>query len=244
MTRYALENAGSLEAIEILGGNPGPQTPTIVMIHGYGADAHDLAPLSHVFKVPEGTRWLFPQGPLEVPIGPFYSGRAWAPINMEEWQRAMMEGRPRDLSGEKPPELFTSAQKIMEMLKLKNAPIESVIFAGFSQGAMLATHLTLSSKVKPRGLIIFSGSLINGEQWEQWAPQYKGFRYFQSHGLYDDVLSIQGADKLHDLFVKNGLVGDYVKFEGSHEIPPLAVNGAQKYLYDIFPKAEWEKHDH
>ena len=51
-------------------------TKTVIMLHGFGADMNDLAPL-HTYLDPDGHfNWIFPQGILTVPIGPHATGRA------------------------------------------------------------------------------------------------------------------------------------------------------------------------
>ncbi len=234
---YQLKKIAGLEVVEITGHK---NAPTVVLLHGYGADAQDLAPISSVLKMPIGTNWLIPNGPLEIPTGGYGSGHAWAPINLEEIQKAMMQGRPRDLSSEKPAELFTSQKMLNEMLIELGVNVEKTIFAGFSQGAMLATQMAMTSAVQPLGLVVLSGSLINGDAWDQAMENRRGFRYFQSHGKQDSVLSIEGALKLNAMFKKHGLDGELQAFDGGHEIPPEVLFGVQKYLLKLFPEADWK----
>ena len=74
-----MRRLGPLEAVEAV---QNPDAPWVVMFHGYGADAFDLASLADVIPAKKPLNYLFPQGPLEVPIGPGWTGRAWWPINM------------------------------------------------------------------------------------------------------------------------------------------------------------------
>ena len=226
--------------IEIPGHKSGP---TFLVLHGYGADAQDLAPLSHAFTVPVGTHWLIPNGPLEIPLGPHYSGRAWAPINMAEWQMAIMQGRPRDLANEKPPEMVTSQKAVVDMLKSVGKSLEETVLVGFSQGAMLATQLAFTSPVKPKDLIILSGTLINQQEWLNQSQTMAGFKYFQCHGKFDEVLPLNGAQKLNDLLKQSGAEGEFFVFEGGHEIPPTAIQKAQEYILNLFPEEAFHE-DH
>ena len=59
---------------------PGPH-PTVVALHGWGANALDLLGLAPHLG---GGRFLVlcPQGPLAVPIGPGMNGYGWFPISM------------------------------------------------------------------------------------------------------------------------------------------------------------------
>ncbi len=245
MTKYLLQKMGPLDVIEVPPVTPvNSHSPTIVLLHGYGADAQDLAPVSHVLKTPSGTRWIIPNGPLPVEMGAYFSGRAWAPINMAEWQRATAAGRPRNLSDDRPPELIASPKLVSEMLDAGKVDPTKIIFAGFSQGAMLATHMMLTSSTTAKGLLILSGALINQTEWREKAKAHGGFKFFQCHGRFDEVLSFQGAESLEKLLIESGLKGKLLGFDGGHEIPPLALQGAQNYIFDLFPKEVWENDDH
>ncbi|MBK9293538.1 MAG: esterase [Oligoflexia bacterium] len=239
---YKFDKIGPLEAIDIPGNNHNGHC--IVMMHGYGADANDLVDLSHVLKPPPGTRWLIPNGPLKIPVSPFFTGRAWAPINLEEWQKAMAEGRPRDLTKDRPKEFFESQNMILQMLEAARVDFEKTIFAGFSQGAMLATQLSIVNNKRPLGLMIFSGTLINDAEWATMAPRLKEFKFFQCHGEQDEVLHISGAKKLEALLKGSGWVGNLKTFSGGHDIPAQALQAAQQYLNNIFPEELWGEDGH
>ena len=64
---------GPLEAIEFPASDG---SPAIVCLHGYGADAADLARLAADTDLPRAARWLFPDAPIAFDLGPFAQGRA------------------------------------------------------------------------------------------------------------------------------------------------------------------------
>lgn len=70
------ETFGSLR-VRITGGadrEGGGDGPAIVLLHGFGAPGHDLVGLWRTLRVPEGTRFVFPEAPLS--LGPAYMGDA------------------------------------------------------------------------------------------------------------------------------------------------------------------------
>lgn len=205
----------------------------IVMFHGFGADASDLAPLAEVVPTPAGTTWLFPNAPIQVPLGPHMVGRAWFPIDMVEMQAAIVAGRHRDLSTQTPPALAQSQQMATQMLIDYNAPLNRVVFAGFSQGAMLATAMTLQAPEQPAGLVILSGTLLDEQNWRRFAPQRRGLRFMQSHGQRDPLLDVVAARKLQQLLLDAGLDGQLHEFRGEHEIPPAVLREMASYLQRI-----------
>lgn len=201
----------------VIPGEPGG--PTVLMCHGYGADAWDLVPLAQMLRAPANATWLFPNAPLEVPLGPHMSGRAWFAIDMAAIEAAIARGQHRDLSKEAPPALHHAREHLMQLLTEAGAVWQRTILAGFSQGAMIATHTALHAHRQPAGLVVLSGTLIDQATLETNLPKHKGLPVFQSHGTRDPLLDVQMARKLHRLLVDGGLPVDYHEFMGGHEIP-------------------------
>ena len=119
---------------------------TVVMFHGYGADAFDLLPLSQELTNGRRVRWLFPQGVLEVPLGFHMMGRAWFPIDIDALNQAMAQGGHRDFARERPPGMNEACMAARAMLDELNIPMGRIVLGGFSQGAMIATELALTGK--------------------------------------------------------------------------------------------------
>ncbi|MEO1335555.1 MAG: hypothetical protein AAFV29_07910, partial [Myxococcota bacterium] len=61
---------GSL-TVRIVGGTDGQgggDGPMVVLMHGFGAPGTDLVGLAQVMKAPTGTRFVFPEAPLRLPM--------------------------------------------------------------------------------------------------------------------------------------------------------------------------------
>jgi phospholipase/carboxylesterase len=228
-----IRRIGSLDVIEIPGQ---PAAPCVVFFHGYGADATDLVPLANVISTPPGTRWLFPNGTLQIPLGPHFYGRAWFPIDIEALERARMEGTHRDLSGHTPPGMKKLREQFNEMLAALKIPISQVVLGGFSQGAMLATYLAVTAGESPKGLIIMSGNLVDEPILKEKARNRAGLSFYQSHGEHDDLLGIDGARRLEKILNEAGLSGKLQSFSGGHEIPQEVIHGINNYLRGVFKK--------
>lgn len=206
-----------------------PDGPTIILFHGFGADAYDLAPLSQVYRgaKPRPT-WLFPHGPLDIPVTEEYSAKAWFPLDLELLKQALQMGHLELVATAFPTELTQLRKKIEALIAELNIPPSKLILGGFSQGAVLATEIALNSFERPLALLIFSGTLINKHDWEKKAHIQAGMPFFQSHGKDDPLLPFMQAQELEKLFLKTGLVGKLHGFEGGHEIPQavlLQLNG-------------------
>lgn len=224
-----IRQLGGLQTL-VVPGDPG--APVLVLLHGYGADAWDLAPLAQALPLPQRPTWLVPNAPLEVPIGPHMTGRAWFPIDMVALELAMIAGRGADLSGSRPPALESSRKQVQAMLEEFGADPAQVVIGGFSQGAMVATDWTLHSPVAPCGLVVLSGTVVDREGWTRLAANKPDFKFFQSHGRHDPLLPVAGARALHALLHQAGWQGDLLEFNGQHEIPMPVLAALQPWLCD------------
>lgn len=223
-----------------------PDGPVFFCMHGFGANCYDLAGLAQHLKFPEGTRYLFPNGILGLDI---YTGaasagseapqRAWFPIDFAEIERIRREGGLRDLSKSLPAGMAEARDTLIRAMEHLECDPAKTVVGGFSQGAMLATEIMLSHPADLAGLMIYSGTLVNRTGWEKAAAEKYGSRnktlpFIQSHGRFDAVLPFQAAERLNELLVKNGGKGDFIAFEGQHEIPLEVIDGTNKWLKEIF----------
>jgi phospholipase/carboxylesterase len=197
----------------------------IIMMHGFGADASDLFPLADMLD-PDG-EWNFycPQAPLEVPIGPGWTGRAWFPIPLRELEQGL------DYSKTRPPGIDDSRQAIEELIFELNS--DKLVLGGFSQGAMLTVETAVRNANDVHGLIVYSGALIDAENWAKQATALKGKKFIQSHGTSDQVIPVSSGQKLYELLKGAGLEGGMFQFGGGHEIPMPVLMKTREFLKTI-----------
>ncbi len=219
-----------------------PGNGLLILFHGYGADAHDLQSLAEVLRPPESIDFLFPQGPLSVPIGPGWMGRAWWKINVDALvQMAKTTSQDNGYKGDEKSEFSSEVSKglrevrphLQKMIQETKIPWHKIILGGFSQGAMLATDLFLQAPESPRGLLIFSGMPICQDEWRNLLVKRQGKLFFQSHGRQDEVLSFKDAQRLETLLTQGGMKGTLQSFVGGHEIPLPILEKANQYLQQI-----------
>ena len=208
--------------------------PVVVLLHGFGAPGGDLVPLGQALPVPEGTRFIFPEAPLELPWG--YDSRAWWLIDMEKLERAMRTGAARDLAGDVPPGLLSArehvASLLLEIEGALAAPAERVIIGGFSQGAMLACDVALRSARPPAGLVLMSSTILAEDEWLPLLPARAGLPVFMSHGTSDPLLPFAAAERLRGLLQDAGARVTWVPFRGAHEIPAAVLAALGRFLMD------------
>ncbi len=225
-----MRQLGKIHCQEI---NTQDDAPWVIFFHGFGADSSDLFSLGQMISTKQPVNWLFPNGILEVPIGPAWMGRAWWQIDMLEVQRAMERGEHRDFSKETSKGFFKAAEMASEMIRQMKIPWNKIILGGFSQGAMLATELYLKAPEAPAGLVIMSGTLVNQDEWTRLIPARTGKKFFLSHGQMDQVLDHKQAQKLETLFTQGGMKGALLSFRGGHEIPAQVLAKIGTYIDEV-----------
>ena len=197
----------------------------IVLLHGYGANKYDLSGLADLDPTSD---WLFPNGVISLEMGgPYYESRAWFPIDMVEFQRAMMKGEHRDLKNNYPPELTESLSYLKNELSLVMSKYEQVILGGFSQGAMCTSHLIFDPDLSFKAAILLSGNLVA----QNWLRNVElTIPIFQSHGIQDQILSYNGAVELKSELEKRKAIVDFSSFSGGHEIPQKVLSELGYFL--------------
>jgi phospholipase/carboxylesterase len=215
----------------LVGGTPGSGNLGVLLCHGYGAPGDDLVSLApEVFRVDptlEGrVRFIFPEAPLALsPMGPWES-RAWWPLDERVLDATITRGAPldgpRDLPAELPALRATMTSLLADLATREGIPTSRLVLGGFSQGAMLATEITLRLPESPAGLVVFSGTLLTADDWKTLAPSRRGLPTVISHGRQDPLLSFRTAEELRDLLAEGGLAVRFVPFDGPHTIGPEA----------------------
>lgn len=197
----------------------GEDLPAVVLIHGYGANMQDLAPLANASPVGKNFNWYFPNGFIDVPIGPHMMGKAWFPVDLTRFET----GDYGDLYMHHTPEGMNEAvTKLTPFIKHleQSSPL---ILGGFSQGSMMSLELALQQACSPTLLVLLSSSLVNGEKLLERRDHLQ-CPIFQSHGTDDMVLPLNFAKPLTALLEQAKPQLYYHEFRGGHEIPYSVIN--------------------
>lgn len=223
--------------VHIAGGTDregGGHGPVVVLLHGFGAPGDDLAPLWRTLAAPPGTRFVFPEAPLELgPLGFPGGARAWWFLDLEARLRRQALGEPRD-EAEVPEGLAGARAAVDRMLddvqgELRPAP-GKLVLGGFSQGAMLSLDVALRTPRALAGLVLLSGTHIAAREWAPLLEGRRGLPVFMSHGQSDELLPFAVSEALRDTLVASGLPVQWVAFRGGHGIAPSVVTGVGEFL--------------
>ncbi len=202
-------------------GDPG-EHPSIILCHGFGADASDLVPLKDHIPVDTPQRsfgWIFPEAPISLRDFDIPGGRVWFPDTPEEIDAALSGAYFAKLPEQNPAGLQRAAELLLQTLSDLGCTLSQCFLGGFSQGSMVALEAALIAEEKPKALLIMSGALIARDHWRDLMRSSPRFPVFQSHGSMDPVLSPVHARELNKMLTEEGFFPRFYEFLGYHGIP-------------------------
>lgn len=171
----------------------------IVLLHGWGANAQDLAPLASMLGLPE-FQFLFPNAPFPHP---------YAPPGSLMWY---------DLEKRDAQQLAASRQQLLDWLgtlaQETGVPSERTILGGFSQGGAMTLEVGLSLPLA--ALVVLSGYLHPRTQ----SDAASAAPIFMAHGRQDPVVPLTAAQQAKESLIAMGVALEYQEFDMGHEIRP------------------------
>ncbi len=195
---------------------PASQPPRglIIALHGWGANAEDLASLVPYLNLPE-FQFSFPDAPFPHPQTS--TGRAWYDLSNNSYEGL---GKSRELLSE----FITNQASSLDI------PLSRTVLCGFSQGG--AMTLDVGLKLPLAGLVSLSGYLH---------PQV-GIGLIASpppvliaHGRQDTVVPLIAAHKAQETLQSLGVSVKYQEFDMGHEIRPETIVLLREFILEAVP---------
>lgn len=155
----------------------------VFLLHGYGADGHDLIDLAPLWAQ-AAPRALFvaPHAPFPCEAGPY--GRQWFSLaERNDASRLAGARMARPIL-----EAFIAAECARAGL-----PESAILLMGFSQGAMMTLHTGLRRATAPLGLMAYSGLLVGAETMADEIACRPDTLLV--HGEADPVVPVQGSQQ-------------------------------------------------
>jgi phospholipase/carboxylesterase len=155
------------------GDDPHSRTVTgaLVLLHGRGADEHDLFPLLDLLDPERRLLGVTPGGPLHLPPG----GRHWYAL------AGIPTPDPRTFDD--------TAPRLAAFLDILPVPPERVVLGGFSQGAVMSWAMSLGpGRPRPAAVVAMSGFLPRIETWPLSPERLAGVPVAIAHGSLDPII--------------------------------------------------------
>ncbi|MCM3902068.1 MAG: alpha/beta hydrolase-fold protein [Pyrinomonadaceae bacterium] len=194
--------------------------PTILTLHGRGANAMDLLGLAPLLC---GGKFLMicPQGPLETPIGPGMTGYAWYPMSM---------GGPPDVDA-----ILSSRRELEAFIDrcLASYPIDRKKFAllGFSQGGVMSYSLALTHPGRFAALAVLSSWLPKElEARLNVSDAVQALPTLIQHGTQDPMIEFDRARDSVKRLRQLKLPLTFREYDMAHEITPGSLRDLSAWL--------------
>ena len=159
----------------------GEPVGALVLLHGRGADEHDLYPLLDLLDPDRRLLGVTPGGPLHLPPG----GRHWYALG----------GIPTP----DPTTFHATVPKLVAFLDTLEVPSEHVVLGGFSQGAVMGWALALGpDRPRPAAVIAMSGFLPRVDGWPLDPTRLAGVPVAVAHGTLDPVIPASFGNEAAD----------------------------------------------
>lgn len=178
----------------------------MILMHGRGADAFDLADIAPALDSPSGSRFVFPNAPKPWEASPgmtfgFTWFDGWPPkgSSLDDSRRLLLEFLQR-VTGRYP------------------TPEGKIILSGFSQGALMALDVGLRTETSLAGIVAMSGGLH-----EEALPDLesrKDLPILIVHGTLDDMIPVNAARRARHVLEQHGFRPEYAEFAMGHHVTP------------------------
>jgi len=195
--------------------------PTLVALHGYGANANDLLALAPYLG--GGTlQMICPQGPLTVPIGPGMSGFGWFPLT---GSGQLFDGDAITRAADLVREFLADAARRYAIHPQK------LVLTGFSQGGVLAYLIALEDPARFAGLVALSSwlppplvQLLKPNEARRQLPT------LVQHGSRDEVINVARARQSVESLRGLGVPLTYREHDIGHEIDATSLATLAEWL--------------
>jgi phospholipase/carboxylesterase len=191
-----------------------PPIGSIVVLHGWGANHHDLGDLVPYFSLPE-YQFLFPNGIFDHEYSD--DGKMWYSFT-----------GAGHLTDRSKTQLATSREIVSEWVQSlpdsTGIPLDRTWIVGFSQGGAMTLEIGLDLPVA--GLIVMSGYL----HAERAKPAPDAPPVLIVHGKQDDVVPLADARKSQETLTQWGVDVRYQEFEMGHAIVPEVLQVVREFI--------------
>ena len=204
--------------------DPKQSYPLLVGMHGMGGNADGFIAIYDELEDPQ-IIYVTPEGqyPLSNNIGPQRHTRSWGITNADKQFTLQADQLVAEY-------ILNTITKVS-----LDHNVSDVYLMGFSQGAVFAYTIGIQHSDRIKGVIGFSGYLMDVDGEGSILSQAdldrgKALRLYIAHGIDDAAITIEDARKLKTFFEDQGFELTYQEFEGRHGVKADIFNAAVKWM--------------
>jgi phospholipase/carboxylesterase len=189
--------------------------PTLILLHGLGANEDDLFGLAKYFD--DRLFIISARAPFQYQWSGGYT-----------WYNLLELGKPE-------PNMFAeSYQKLLQFIQdVKSGYTvdpDKIFLFGFSMGAMMSYAVVLTNPNLVKGVLANSGLIPEGTGLTYQWDKIRDKSFFVAHGIYDSIVPVMFAKRAKDLLEKAGADLTYREYEMDHQIDEESLNDNMKWL--------------
>jgi phospholipase/carboxylesterase len=203
--------------LEVPSGKPDDaELPLVIVLHGRGADANDLADIAPYLD--DGYRFVFPNAPK--PFEP-YPGMAMGYTWFDGWpaERSSIVASRNEL-----------LSFIDDVVSKYPTPPGKIVLSGFSQGGLMSIDVGFRTRQQLAGLVVMSGAVYE----EDLPPFRRDLPVLLVHGAMDDVIPVLVAHRARRVLESAGVDVDYDEYPMGHEVSPESLARVGEFIHSKF----------
>ncbi len=222
--RMVQGRAGGLDYVGVypVDYQPGGSFPLVVLLHGFGANMHDLAGLASYIDS-RSYVYLCPNAPLEMQVGPGFTGYAWTPLLGEKTIEDVLRAEE------------AVAGFIEEMMEMHGVPEGRAVLGGFSQGGMMTYQVGLPRPGTFAGLAALSARIDEREEMLERLPEERGQPIFIAHGVHDPLIAVEEGRSSREFLVSAGYDPVYREYPMAHQIIEEEIQDLSEWVRETLP---------
>ncbi|MBI3195292.1 MAG: dienelactone hydrolase family protein [Ignavibacteriae bacterium] len=193
----------------------GEKYPTLILLHGRGADEHDLFGLAEYLD--ERLLVISARAPFQFSYGGGFT-----------WYDILEVGRPE-------PKMFAESYRLLNHFfddVKKQYPVDesNIFLLGFSMGTMMSYSLSLTRPNEIAGVIANSGYVPEETDLNfQW-DKLHGTSFFVAHGTHDPIIPVSMGRRARLLFEQANADLTYKEYPMAHQISDESLSDMNLWL--------------
>lgn len=210
---------------------PTEATACVIWMHGLGDSGHGFAPIVPELGLPadHSIRFVFPHAPERpVTINGGMRMRAWYDIKSLDFNSRA------DLTGVQ--ESAALAEQLVEDQIAKGIPAHRIVLAGFSQGGVIALHLSTRIKHKLAGVMALSTYMCEPQLLAaEKSDANITTPFFVAHGEQDEVVPVFMGNAAYKVLTENGFNASWTTYMMQHNVCMQEIKDIAAFLNQVLP---------